>query len=327
MNITILGTGAWGTALAIALSRHHNVQLWGRDAQQVGTIAATRENSRYLPGIPLPSSITLTDDLAAALQNTDLVLSVVPTAALRETLRAFAKLASQVPIIWACKGFEKSSGKLAHQIAMEELDSNTQCGVLSGPSFALEVAAGKPAALTLAAHDKLFALDMARKLHSNRLRLYSSTDVAGVELGGALKNVIAIAAGISDGLGLGNNARAALITRGLAETTRLGLRLGGQSETFMGLTGVGDLILTTTGDLSRNRRVGMALAQGQSIADILQNLGHVAEGVHTAPEVSRIAAAAGVEMPITEAVCAVIDGKLAAKDVVDYLMKREPKAE
>jgi glycerol-3-phosphate dehydrogenase (NAD(P)+) len=327
LNIAILGAGAWGTALAISLSRYHAIRLWGRDSQQIVVIAGQRQNQRYLPGISVPGSIVLSADLTVVLDGVDLVLSVVPTVALRQLLQIVTKVAPQLPIVWACKGFEKASGKLPHQIASEELGENAHCGVLSGPSFAQEVAEGKPAALTFAANDAQFAHDIARKLHSNRLRVYSSTDVAGVELGGALKNVIAIAAGISDGLGLGNNARAALITRGLAETTRLGLRLGGQPETFMGLTGLGDLILTTTGNLSRNRRVGLALASGESIETILQKLGHVAEGVYTAPEVARIATQLGVEMPITQAVCAVIDKKLTAAAAVDSLMRRDPKAE
>jgi len=327
LNITILGAGAWGTALAISFSHDHTVQLWGRDTHQITEMGTQRKNIRYLSGITIPESITLTSDFNAALSGADLVLSVVPTAALRETLRALAKTAPGLPVIWACKGFEQTSGKLAHQIAAEELGKQAQYGVLSGPSFAREVAEGKPAALTLAANDKQFADETARKLHNNRLRVYSCTDIAGVELGGALKNVIAIAAGISDGLGLGNNARAALITRGLAEATRLGLRLGGKLETFMGLTGLGDLVLTTTGDLSRNRRVGLALASGEPISAILQNLGHVAEGVYTAPEVVRIAANLGLEMPLTEAVCGVIEGKLTAAAAAEALMRRDPKTE
>ena len=327
MNITLLGAGAWGTALAISLCRHHTVRLWGRDAEQMRELSRLRENRRYLSGISLPPAITLAADLRTALDRTALILAVVPSNALRETVRLVATTAPGLPFLWACKGFEKSSGKLPHQIVTIELGDTVPCGVLSGPSFAQEVADGKPAALTLASSDSTFAHDLARKLNSNRLRVYSSNDVAGVELGGAIKNVIAIAAGISDGLGLGNNARAALITRGLAETTRLGLRMGGQLETFMGLTGLGDLVLTTTGDLSRNRRVGLALARGENIVSILEQLGHVAEGVSTAPEVARIAAALGVEMPITEAVCAVIDGQLSAADSVEALMRRDPKAE
>lgn len=327
MIITILGAGAWGTALAIAFAPGHSVRLWGRDGPQMQELAQLRENRRYLPGCALPDSLALTSALPLALDGADLILSTVPTNALRDTLRMVARLAAQAPVIWACKGFEKTGGQLPHQIAADELAPGLRCGVLSGPSFAQEVAQGKPAALTLASGDVQCAHNFARELHSNRLRVYSSADVVGVELGGAVKNVIAIAAGISDGLGLGNNARAALITRGLAETTRLGRKLGGQLETFMGLTGLGDLVLTTTGDLSRNRQVGLALARGESTASILGELGHVAEGVHTAPEVARIAKALGVEMPITEAVCAVLDGKFSAAAMVDALMRRDPKTE
>lgn len=327
MKISILGAGAWGTALAISLARQHDVRLWGRDAQQISDLQRLRENQRYLPAVPIPAPVLLTADLETALRGADLMLCVVPTNALRDTARAVAAIAPSLPLIWACKGFEKNSGVLPHQIVDATRGRRGPCGVLSGPSFAQEVADGKPAALTLASSDASFAHDLALQLNSSRLRVYSSNDVIGVELGGAVKNVIAIAAGISDGLGLGNNARAALITRGLAETTRLGLALGGLPETFMGLTGLGDLVLTTTGDLSRNRRVGLALARGEPIATILQKLGHVAEGVATAPEVARIAAGLGLEMPITAAVCAVIDGKLSAAAAVDALMRRDPKAE
>jgi glycerol-3-phosphate dehydrogenase (NAD(P)+) len=327
MKIAILGCGAWGTALALALGGRHEVRLWGRDAARVEALQTTRENRRYLPGAFLPAEVSLTSDLAAATVDAALILAVVPTNALRDTLRALRAVGSRVPIVWACKGFEQATGKLPHQIVEEELGTATLCGVLSGPSFAREVAEGKPAALTLASHDDAFAKATARELHGLRLRVYSSGDVAGVELGGALKNVIAIAAGASDGLDLGNNARAALITRGLAETTRLGVKLGGQPETFMGLSGVGDLVLTCTGDLSRNRRVGLELAKGQTLAAILAKLGHVAEGVYTAPEVARIAADVGVEMPITEAVCALLEGRVSAAEAVDALMRRDPKAE
>jgi glycerol-3-phosphate dehydrogenase (NAD(P)+) len=327
VKISILGAGAWGTALALSFARGHSVRLWGRDADQMADIARRSENVRYLPGIAIPKSLALSIDLHAALDGAELLLAAVPTNALRDTLQLVAQEGAGKPFIWACKGFEKDRGQLPHQIVASTLNEATASGALSGPSFAQEVAEGKPAALTLASSDAGFAQELARKLNSNRLRVYSSNDLAGVELGGAVKNVIAIAAGICDGLGLGNNARAALITRGLAETTRLGLRMGGQLETFMGLTGLGDLVLTTTGDLSRNRRVGLALARGEPIATILKTLGHVAEGVSTAPEVARIAARLGVEMPITEAVCAVIDGKLAAAAAVDALMRRDPKSE
>jgi glycerol-3-phosphate dehydrogenase (NAD(P)+) len=327
MKIAVLGSGAWGTALAIAFATRHEVTLWGRDAAQVDALRRDRCNHRYLPDIAIPESIALTSHLPQALASANLLLAAVPTNALRETLRALVPAQEGTPLVWACKGFEKASSRLPHQIVAEELGADLCCGALSGPSFAREVAEGKPAALTLASSDVVFARTVARELHSPRLRVYSSNDVIGVELGGALKNVIAIAAGVCDGLGLGYNARAALITRGLAEATRLGVRLGGEAETFMGLTGMGDLVLTCTGDLSRNRRVGLSLAQGLPLAQILGQLGHVAEGVPTAPEVARIAREAGVEMPITDAVCALLGGQISASEAVEALMRRDPKAE
>ena len=327
MKLAILGCGAWGTALAISLGERHSVVLWGRDAAQVETLRATRQNQHYLPGATIPAGVCPSADLSAAIANVDLILAAVPTNALRQTLRVLKTAGSHTALVWACKGFEQASSRLPHQIVKEELGAAASCGVLSGPSFAKEVAEGKPAALTLASTDVHFAQAAAHELHGPRLRVYSSSDVAGVELGGALKNVIAIAVGVSDGLGLGNNARAALITRGLAEMKRLGVQLGGQPETFAGLTGLGDLVLTCTGDLSRNRRVGLALAKGQPLASVLTQLGHVAEGVLTAPEVKRIAADLNVEMPITEAVCALLAGQVSAAEAVAELMRRDPKAE
>jgi glycerol-3-phosphate dehydrogenase (NAD(P)+) len=231
------------------------------------------------------------------------------------------------PLVWVCKGFEESTGKLPHQVVAEVLGHDAPAAALSGPSFADEVARGLPAAVTLAARDAAFARDLARELHQRRLRLYFTDDLTGVEVGGAVKNVMAIATGISDGLGLGLNARAALITRGLAEVTRLGVALGGRQETFMGLAGAGDLILTCTGDLSRNRRVGLALGRGERLDAILAGLGHVAEGVHTAREVDRVAHGLGVEMPITREVCAVLFEGRAPAQAVEQLLARDPKAE
>jgi glycerol-3-phosphate dehydrogenase (NAD(P)+) len=232
-----------------------------------------------------------------------------------------------VPLVWLCKGFEEGTGLLPHQIAAETLGGGAQFGVLSGPSFADEVARGLPCALTLASSDGAFARDAAALLHGGRMRIYYSADVVGVEIGGAVKNVMAIAAGISDGLGLGHNARAALITRGLAEIGRLSAALGGHPETVMGLAGAGDLILTATGDLSRNRRVGLELARGRALQEILSGLGHVAEGVRSAKEAARMAAARKVEMPVTDAVNAVLEGKLAPAAAVERLLSRDPKRE
>jgi glycerol-3-phosphate dehydrogenase (NAD(P)+) len=327
MKLAILGAGAWGTALACSFSAAHGVRLWARDRGQARQIAATRLNQRYLPGYSIPDSVIVEPDLPKALDGADLALAVTPTAGLRDVLQQIALLRRNLPVVWACKGFEAGTGKLPHEVRDEMLPPNAAGGVLSGPSFAQEVAASKPAALTLAANDSAFAQATAEALHSAKLRVYSSADIIGVELGGALKNVMAIAAGISDGMGLGNNARAALITRGLAEITRLGLRMGGRAETFMGLTGLGDLVLTCTGDLSRNRQVGMQLALGEPLDAILQRLGHVAEGVSSAHEVARRAQALQVDMPITQAVCKILHEALPPALALQELMNREPKPE
>ena len=325
MKIAVLGAGAWGTAIAVSLSTRHEVVLWGRDPEQCRAIAAARRNQRYLPEIALPPPLTIEAEFAAATAAAELVLVATPTAALRDMLVRLAPL--RRPVVWLCKGFEPQRAELPHQIAAQVLPSGSACGVLSGPSFALEVARGLPTALTLASADAGFSQATARALHGPRLRVYFSTDIAGVEIGGAVKNVMAIATGIADGLGLGANARAALITRGLAEITRLGAKLGGRPETFTGLTGAGDLILTCTGELSRNRRVGLALAQGKKLDDILRELGHVAEGVHTAAAVEKRARQLGVEMPITRAVCAVLFGGVSPREAVEQLLARDPRGE
>jgi glycerol-3-phosphate dehydrogenase (NAD(P)+) len=325
MKIAILGGGAWGTALAIHLTPRHQVALWSRDPDQVQRMDQERENRRYLPGCSLPPALKLESDLSAACLGADLLIVAVPAAAFRSILQTLA--AEAKPLIWVCKGLEPGTGKWLDQVAEETFTGKRPRGVLSGPSFAQEVAAGLPAALTLASRERDFARQIARELHGGNLRVYISEDVIGVEMGGALKNVVAIAAGICDGLKLGHNARAALITRGLAEMTRLGVKLGGHFETFMGLSGLGDLILTTTGDLSRNRQVGLRLARGQQLDAILGELGHVAEGVTTAPEVAALAGKLGLEMPITRAVCRVLFESLPASEAVDSLLNREIRAE
>lgn len=327
MNISVLGAGAWGTALAVSQAGRHAVTLWARNAAQVAEMRSTRRNARYLPDIDLPAKLRYESDLAVVLKGSELVLAVVPSGALRPLLRELATLAPGVPVVWGCKGFEAGSRKLPHQVAAEELPPHALHGVLSGPSFAKEVALGLPTALTLASVDETFAHQTALALHSHRLRVYASSDVKGVELGGAVKNVLAIAAGISDGMGFGHNARAALITRGLAEITRLGLSLGGRQETFMGLTGMGDLILTCTGDLSRNRQVGLQLAQGKSLEAVLRDLGHVAEGVNTAREIQQLSRQQGVDMPIAEAVYQVLYQGLAPRTAVEGLLNRAPRSE
>ncbi len=325
--IAILGAGAWGTALAINLAHRHTVNLWMRSRDQAAALQSSRENKRYLPGVVLSPAIRLYSELDAALLGVNLIIVTVPTHGFRSIIKSLALHNLRIPIVWACKGFESDSAKLPHQIVAEELIPGIPCGVLSGPSFALEVAQGLPTALTLASQHQGCVDAAVSKLHSNRLRVYSNDDVIGVELGGAVKNVMAIAAGISDGMQFGHNARAALITRGLAEIIRLGETLGGKRDTFMGLAGAGDLILTATGDLSRNRRVGILLAEGKKLPDILANLGHTAEGVNSAKAVLRLAQSQGVEMPITKAVCQVLFEGLEPKLAVEGLLNRVSKAE
>ena len=327
MNIAILGAGAWGSALAIALSVRHTVALWARDPAQARAMSASRCNARYFPEVDLPPSLEITGSLAQALSRAELAIVATPTGALRETLRSVRHVARSLPVLWACKGFEHVSARLPHQVAEEQLGGGARCGALSGPSFALEVAQGRPTALTLAARDAGFARATALAPPQPMLRVYFSADIVGVEVGGAVKNVMAIATGICDGLDLGLNARAALITRGLAEITRLGVALGGRTETFMGLAGAGDLILTCTGDLSRNRRVGLMLAQGHKLGDILNLLGHVAEGVFSAQEVQRLATERAIDMPITQAVCAVLYRGVHPREAVQQLLARDPKEE
>lgn len=327
MKVTLLGAGAWGTALAIAFAGKHQVTLWSREEDVAVDLRTTRENHRFFPGYRLPESVAVVTDFAVAVADADLLIIATPIAGLRPTAERLLALGSQRPILWVCKGFEAGSGKLPHQVVGEVLGSEAIYGALSGPSFAEEVAAGQPTAVALAANDPLFAREAARQLHTARLRIYANDDLVGVEVGGAVKNVLAIASGTCDGLGLGLNSRAALMTRGLAEIARLGAALGAQRETFMGLAGMGDLILTCTGDLSRNRRVGLALAENKSLPQILDELGHVAEGVYTAREVDRLARELGVDMPISAAVAAVLDGRLTAAQAVDQLMARDPKEE
>lgn len=327
MKIAVLGAGAWGSAISINLAPHHEVTLWVRDTAQYASIRSARSNERYLPGFTFPDNLAVENDFGAAIKDCELALVAVTTSGLRETLQRLHAGRCTAPVVWLCKGFEKQQAKLPHQICAETLSAGARRGVLSGPSFAEEVARGLPAAVTLASADAEFARDTARRLNSATLRIYSSGDVVGVEVAGAVKNVMAIAAGICDGLQLGLNARAALITRGLAEITRLGVRLGGSAETFMGLAGAGDLILTCTGDLSRNRRVGLKLAQGLPLKDILIELGHTAEGVFTAHEVERLARKLDVDMPITGAVCRVLNDPRAVGAAVKDLLQREAKAE
>ncbi|MDO9281612.1 MAG: NAD(P)H-dependent glycerol-3-phosphate dehydrogenase [Methylotenera sp.] len=330
-KIAVLGAGAWGTALAMNISERHQVSLWARNAGHVSGMRKARANPMYLGDFKFNDQLQIEDNLQTALDGADLILSVVPTAGFRGILKDIKQLGCQLPIIWAHKGLEPLTAKLPYEVAFEELgaadSSGQKWGALSGPSFAAELVRGLPTAVTLAANDKAFASEAALLIHGANLRVYHTTDVIGVSVGGAVKNVMAIAAGISDGMGFGNNARAAMITRGLAEMTRFGVALGAKTETFMGLAGVGDLILTCTGQYSRNREVGLQLASGKSLSDILQGLGHVAEGVNTAREVMRRAETIGVDMPITYEVNQALSHGKSAKEAVMDLLGRDQKPE
>ena len=327
-QIGVIAAGAWGTALAANWAQRHQVTIWAREPEVVESINATHINSRFLPDILLPEALKATNDLVALLGSDVLVLAT-PVAALRSTLQTLQNLyagKALPPLVWVCKGFEPQTGLLPHQVVREVL-GDVPAAALSGPSFAQEVAKGLPTAVTLGSANLALAEQLADWLHTSNLRLYASGDVVGVEVGGAVKNVLAIATGISDGLSLGHNARAALMTRGLAEIGRLCERLGGHRETLTGLAGLGDLILTCTGDLSRNRQVGLALGAGKTLQETLDALGHVAEGVGTAREVARLSVNLPVDMPIARAVAAVIAGELAAKDAVTELMSRAQRPE
>jgi glycerol-3-phosphate dehydrogenase (NAD(P)+) len=329
MIIVVIGAGAWGTALAIQAANSHQVCLLARDAQQVQQMLESRSNERYLPGIALPPALAVSqgDAASAAGIAADLYIIATPMAGLTASLRALSDCTA--PVVWLCKGFDEK-GLLAHEIAAQcaiHSEATRAWGVLSGPSFAQEVARGQPTALVAASGQSAVRQTLVAAFHSDRLRVYENSDVIGVEVGGAVKNVLAIATGLCDGLQLGLNARAALITRGLAEMTRLGVALGAQAETFMGLSGLGDLVLTATGDLSRNRKVGLLLAQGLSAQQATDSLGHVAEGVRCASAVLVRAQNLGVEMPIIQCVVALLGGQIDAKQAVAQLMGRDPSRE
>ncbi|MCC6070700.1 NAD(P)H-dependent glycerol-3-phosphate dehydrogenase [Massilia sp. GCM10020059] len=333
-NITILGAGAWGTAVAIALAARHDVLLWARNPAMVEATRAAGENTGYLPGFPLPAGLKVTADLAAALDHVSgtgageapLLIAACPVAGLRPLLEQLKPY--PIPnIVWLCKGFEYGTGLLPHQVMQQVLGERVPGAALSGPSFAQEVARGLPCALTVASESGELRDRVVSIVHGGSIRVYSCDDLVGVEVGGAVKNVLAIATGVADGLGLGLNARAALITRGLAEITRLGVALGGRASTFMGLTGMGDLILTCTGDLSRNRRVGLALAQGKALDTIVAELGHVAEGVPCAKAVRELAKKMGVDMPITNAVAGILFDGGTPLDTLAQLLARDPRGE
>ncbi|WP_334135275.1 NAD(P)H-dependent glycerol-3-phosphate dehydrogenase [Tepidimonas sp.] len=338
--VVFIGAGAWGTALAIAAAQRQPVLLWARDAAQAAQMQAQRRNLRYLPDAPWPPGLRAAGgdeaQLRAALRGAELVVVATPMAALRQWLGWLGQALPQLqrahtPVVWLCKGFERpqtegASGLLGHEVAAQ-VAPHLAVGVLSGPSFAQEVAAGLPTALVAASRSEAVRRALVAAWHGPALRLYANDDVVGVEVGGAVKNVLAIATGLCDGLALGHNARAALITRGLAEMTRLGVALGARAETFMGLSGLGDLVLTATGDLSRNRKVGLMLARGLSQAQAVESLGHVAEGVYSARTVALRARALGVRMPITDAVVALLDGELQPRAGLARLMARDPVTE
>ena len=328
MNISVFGAGAWGTALSTSLADRHQVMLFGRDAQAVADMSARRENARYLPGVVLPASLNFTSDLPSAIAHAGdgLMIAATSVAGLRPLLSAL-RSHSMPNLIWLCKGFEEGSALLPHQIVREFMGDTLPCGALSGPSFAQEVARGLPCALTIGSADTDLCQLVVSAIHGKTIRVYSTEDLVGVEVGGAVKNVLAIATGIADGLGLGLNARAALITRGLAEITRLGIALGGRSETFMGLTGVGDLILTCTGDLSRNRQVGLGLAAGKSLSAIVDELGHVAEGVRCVRAVQQLARQHQIATPIVDAVGRVLFESETPIKALQQLLAREARIE
>ena len=327
--IAVIGAGSWGTALALQFARSgREVRLWGRDAEQLAAISADGVNMRYLPDVPFPDNLRVEADLGACLDGVKDILIAVPSHGLRETLiKVQPLLDSAARICWATKGFELSTGKLPHQVAGEVLGDDRAMAVLSGPTFAKEVGAGLPTALTIAASDAEFADDLAAALSGDSFRAYTSGDMIGVEVGGAVKNVLAIGAGISDGLGFGANTRIALINRGLVEMTRLGVALGANQDTFMGLAGMGDLVLTCTDNLSRNRRMGLALAQGKSIEEAQEEIQQVVEGVLAAKAVKQVADRMSVEMPICQQIYRILYESLAPREAVVALMGRALKPE
>ncbi len=328
-KIAVLGAGSWGTALASLLARHgHPTVLWGRDANVVEAIDRRHENPRYLPGIPLPDSLRASTDLAGTVAGARWILVVVPSHAFGETVRALAPLLpAGAGVAWATKGFEPGSGRFLHEVAREVLGPDVPLAVVTGPSFAKEVTLGLPTAITVHGDNAGFTQQVADAMHGPAFRAYTGEDMVGAELGGAMKNVLAVATGVADGMQLGLNARAGLITRGLNEMLRLAAAIGGKPETLMGLAGLGDLVLTSTGDLSRNRRLGLALGRGQSLAEAVKEIGQVVESVQTADEVMRQAGRHGIDLPISKAVQSVLHGELSPSEGLKQLLAREQKPE
>ena len=329
LSFAVLGAGSWGTALAMLLADNgYPVKLWAHHADHAEDMQQQRSNERYLPGISFPENLEVSADLQQVVEQADTILIVVPSHAFRSTLTAIKPLLKEKHrIAWGTKGLEPGSQKLLHQQAVEELESNLPLAVVSGPTFAKEVAMKQPGAVTIASIDDQFANDIALAFHNDHFRAYTSEDVIGVEIGGAAKNVMAIAAGVADGLGFGANTRAALIARGLTEISRLGVALGGQQETFIGLTGLGDLVLTCTDNQSRNRRFGIAMGQGENREQAIADIGQVVEGINTAKEIYGLAQKVNVDMPITEQVYKVLYENISPEQAVHSLFNREPKPE
>lgn len=328
-SILVAGAGSWGTALAIHLARNgHATVLWGHDAGHIARLSHARCNERYLPGVEFPPLLSVEDELEGTLRRTRDVILAVPCNALREVAHQVAVHARpDARIAWACKGIDVDTLQLPHAVVVEQFGADCPAAVISGPTFAIEVAGGLPTAVVVASDDAEFARALASHLHGGAFRAYVGSDVIGVEVGGAVKNVLAIAAGISDGLGFGANSRAALITRGLAELTRLGVAMGANRETFMGLAGLGDLVLTCTQDQSRNRRLGLAIARGRTVAEAAAEIGQVVEGIRTAEAVQRLSRVKGVEMPICAQVAMVLSGQRSPREAVQALLARKPKRE
>ncbi|MCC6756471.1 MAG: NAD(P)-dependent glycerol-3-phosphate dehydrogenase [Arenimonas sp.] len=329
ITVAVLGAGSWGTALASLLARNgHRTVIWGRDAEQVRAINERHENTRYLPGIPLPESLRASTDLPATVRAADVVLVVTPSHAFGDTVRALAPHRRPgTGVAWATKGFEPGSGRFLHEVAAELLGDDVPLAVVTGPSFAKEVTQGLPTAVTVHSDDPDFAQTVAEALHGPAFRAYTGNDMLGAELGGAMKNVLAVATGVADGMHLGLNARAGLITRGLNEMLRLNQALGGRAETLMGLAGLGDLVLTCTGDLSRNRRLGLALGQGQSIKDAVAAIGQVVESIQTCDEVMRLAGRFDMDLPISALVRRVLHEEITPQEGLKLLLAREQKPE
>ncbi|MCX7554344.1 NAD(P)-dependent glycerol-3-phosphate dehydrogenase [Marinicella sp. S1101] len=327
MKFAVLGAGSWGTALAMQLSRNHETVLWGRNQAGMEAMQQSRTNEQYLPGIVFPEKLIIETDLDAAIAQCEAVLVVCPSHAFGDILRQIKPLLGARPLAWASKGFEPGTGRFLHEVAEEIIGDAVPMALVTGPSFAKDVAMDKPTLVAVASQHEDFAMEVSKALKTNNFRAYISTDVIGAELGGAVKNVLALATGIADGMELGDNTRAALMTRGMAEMMRLGEALGCRPETLMGLSGLGDLVLTSTGDLSRNRRMGLALGRGESIAEAQANIGQVVEGIGTTDEVMRLAQKHGVDMPITEHVWKVVHGQMTTVEALSALMDRKVRPE